>query len=93
MSCFATISPGKSSPSLADPLGTSGSCSSKWVFDENPKFEVQMALKCPVLPPYRPENQAQALPTRLAQVGLVLASGFSTKIRNLTGFIEGWTEI
>jgi hypothetical protein len=39
-----------------------------------------MALKCPVLPPYHPENQAQALPTRLAQVGLVLPSGFSTKI-------------
>jgi hypothetical protein len=38
MSCFATISPGKSSPSLADPLGTSGSCSSKWVFDD-PKFD------------------------------------------------------
>ena len=81
-------SPG--SPLLQTSFKIHESDSSFWSPD---KTQVQMAPKCPVLPPYRPENQAQVLPTCLAQVGLVLPSGFLTKIRNSTGFIKGWTEI
>lgn len=57
------------------------------------KTPVQMAPKCPVLPPYRLEDQAQVVPTRLAQVHLVLPSGFSTKSENSRRFIEGGAEI
>lgn len=53
---------------------------------------VQMVQKCPVLPQSGPEDQAQVVPTSLAQVGLVLQSGFPKKNRKSRRLLEVWTK-